>query len=254
MLHNWLHLAPGTMDGTWYQVQWHSLRMVAKNESHKLRIKGPDFHSTSVMRHLSSVNQLKTSGAENSNQTAGKCAKSGDWNAQVCCPHSQTKLSMCSLCSCNVVHKLGLHLAMFRHWHHLQLTWHESCKPQLWNNVFCLSEMQKVVPLSMFSVKLKGSNHNLVVSPIFAPFSSTKPPCFPRDIQRNTWPSLSPVWFACQQHTLVVFSFEEFLFSSFSLTFGPYFLCSCSCKKTRKHDSEHFPCFPAPEEAWLRSE
>ena len=118
MLHNLLHLAPGTMDGTWYQVQWHSLRMVAKNESHKLRIKGPDFHSTSVMRHLSSVNQLKTSGAENSNQTAGKCAKSGDWNAQVCCPHSQTKLSMCSLCSCNVVHELGLHLAMF-----IDITW-----------------------------------------------------------------------------------------------------------------------------------
>jgi len=48
---------------------------------------------------------------------------------------------------------------------------------------------------------------------------------------------------------LVAFSFKEFLFSSFSLPFGPYFLCSCSYRKMRKHDSEHFPCFPAPEEA-----
>jgi len=53
---------------------------------------------------------------------------------------------------------------------------------------------------------------------------------------------------------LVAFSFKEFLFSSFFFPFGPYFLCSCSCRKMRKHDSEHFPCFPAPEEAWLRSE
>jgi len=50
-------------------------------------------------------------------------------------------------------------------------------------------------------------------------------------------------------NTLVAFSLKEFLFSLFSLPFGPYFLCSCSCRKTRKHDSEHFPCFPAPEEA-----
>jgi len=48
---------------------------------------------------------------------------------------------------------------------------------------------------------------------------------------------------------LVAFSFKEFLFSLFSLPFEPYFPCSCSCRKTRKHDSEHFPCFPAPVEA-----
>jgi len=48
---------------------------------------------------------------------------------------------------------------------------------------------------------------------------------------------------------LVAFSFKEFLFSSFSLPFGPYFPYSFSCRKTRKHDSEHFPCFPAPAEA-----
>jgi len=47
---------------------------------------------------------------------------------------------------------------------------------------------------------------------------------------------------------LVAFPFEEFLFSSFSLPFGPCFQRSCSCRKTRKHDSEHFPCFPAPAE------
>jgi len=53
--------------------------------------------------------------------------------------------------------------------------------------------------------------------------------------------------------SLVAFSFKEFLFSSFSLPFGPYFPCSFSCRKTRKHDSEHVPCFPAPAEAWMRS-
>jgi len=37
--------------------------------------------------------------------------------------------------------------------------------------------------------------------------------------------------------------------SSFSLPFGPYFSCSCSCRKTRKHDSEHIPPIPAPAEA-----
>ena len=57
----------------------------------------------------------------------------------------------------------------------------------------------------------------------------------------------------CRQNGLVAFSFKEFLFSLFSLPFGPYFPCSCSCRKMRKHDSEHFPCFPAPAEAWFRS-
>jgi len=50
-------------------------------------------------------------------------------------------------------------------------------------------------------------------------------------------------------YTLVAFSFEEFLFSSFSLPFGPYFPCSCSYRKTRKHDSEHIPPIPALAEA-----
>jgi len=50
---------------------------------------------------------------------------------------------------------------------------------------------------------------------------------------------------------LVAFSFKEFLFSSFSLPCGSYFPCSCSCRKTRKHDSEHVPPIPAPAEAQM---
>jgi len=60
-----------------------------------------------------------------------------------------------------------------------------------------------------------------------------------------------------QQHIiwcLVAFSFKEFLFSLFSLPFGPCFPCYCSYRKMRKHDSEHFPCFPAPAEAQFRSQ
>jgi len=53
---------------------------------------------------------------------------------------------------------------------------------------------------------------------------------------------------------LVAFSFKEFLFSSVSIPFGPHFPVLCSFRKTRKHDPEHFPPFPAYEEAWLRSE
>ena len=71
-----------------------------------------------------------------------------------------------------------------------------------------------------------------------------KPPTFHPDA---ALPSVNSDHHLCGFGSLVAFSFEEFLFCSFSIPFEPCFMCSFSCRKMRKHDSEHFPCFPAPE-------
>jgi len=54
----------------------------------------------------------------------------------------------------------------------------------------------------------------------------------------------------CVNNSLVAFSLEEFPFSTVSFPFGPCFPVPCSLRKTKKHDLEDFPSFPAKEEAW----